>query len=89
VRVLLAAVLALGPALGVLAACGETRRPIGDECLRSDDCLSGVCAARSCVAAPPLVVGAGAPPPDEIPRLPTADGGADAADAARDASEGG
>jgi hypothetical protein len=70
-------------AVGVLlhllgAGCGETRRPIGDECLRGDDCLSGVCSSRTCVAAPALVQGAGGPPPDETPRIPGADGGTDA-----------
>lgn len=65
-------------------ACGETRRPIGDECLRGDDCLSGVCSARTCVAAPVLVQGAGAPPPDELPRFPIVDGGTDAPGDARE-----
>ena len=55
--------------LGILVACGETRRPIGDECLRNDDCLSGVCSARSCVPAPPLKVGAGDPAPEEEPDI--------------------
>jgi len=54
-------------------ACGETRRPIGDECLRDDDCLSGVCSARSCTSAPPLKVGTNGPTPDEEPDI--ADGG--------------
>jgi hypothetical protein len=66
----------MGLALLWLAACGETRRPIGEECLRSDDCLSGVCSARTCVAAPGLVIGAGPPPPDETARIPVAEGGA-------------
>jgi len=35
-------------------ACGETRRPLGDECLRDDDCLSSACSGRVCVASPPL-----------------------------------
>ncbi|MBS2016877.1 MAG: hypothetical protein JST00_28585 [Deltaproteobacteria bacterium] len=59
-------------------ACGETRLPIGDECLRSEDCLSGYCASRTCVAAPPLVNGGAGPPPDETPRIPVAEGGTDA-----------
>lgn len=59
-------------------ACGETRRPIGEECLRSDDCLSNVCSSRTCVAAPSLVTGAGPPPPDETARIPVVDGGAPA-----------
>ena len=57
-RVVLAA-LALAGRWLLARACGETRRPIGEECLRGDDCLSGVCSARTCVAAPPLVTGAG------------------------------
>lgn len=69
--------LALALALGTIAACGETRRPIGDECVRSDDCLSGVCSLRTCVAAPPLVSGAGAPPRDELPSIPIVEGGTD------------
>jgi hypothetical protein len=67
--------------VGMLASCGETRRPIGEECLRDDDCLSGVCSARSCVSAPPLKVGASGQAPEEEP---------DIADASMDASiEGG
>ncbi len=62
-------------ALAGSGGCGETRRPIGDECLRSDDCLSGVCSDRTCVAAPTLVTGGGAAPPDELPRVPIVDGG--------------
>jgi len=57
----------------VLLACGETRRSLGEECIRDDDCLSGVCASRSCVSAPSLVTGASNPPPDERPRIPSAD----------------
>ena len=59
----------------LIAGCGETRRPIGEECLRSDDCLSGVCSDRTCVAAPTLITGAGPPPNDELPRVPIVDGG--------------
>ncbi len=73
--------LALCVAL-VLVACGETRRPIGDECLRNDDCLSGVCSSRTCVAAPSLVTGAGPPPPDETARVPIVEGGPPPADGA-------
>lgn len=69
------AVAALLLVLAAGSACGETRRPIGDECLRSDDCLSGVCSDKTCVAAPTLVTGAGAPPPDEVPRVPIVDAG--------------
>ena len=54
----------------VLLACGESRRPIGDECIRNEDCLSNVCAARACSSAPSLVSGATNPPGDEEPRIP-------------------
>jgi hypothetical protein len=66
--------LLLAVATGI-GGCGETRRPIGDECLRGDDCLSGVCSDRICVAAPTLVTGAGGPPAEELPRVPIVDGG--------------
>jgi hypothetical protein len=59
----------------LLAACGETRSPIGEECLRGEDCLSGVCSSRTCVAAPPLVNGGGGAPPDETARIPVGDAG--------------
>jgi len=62
----------------VTVACGETRRPIGDECVRGEDCLSGVCASRVCVSAPGLVSGTGGPPPDEEPRIPEGDASTDA-----------
>lgn len=77
--------------LVALAACGETRLPIGAECLRSDDCLSGVCSSRACVAAPSLVNGAVDTPPDEMPLVPIVDGAAmDASsDALADAAAGG
>lgn len=84
--------LALVAGMLLVAACGETRRPIGEECLRNDDCLSGYCEARACVSAPSLVTGANGPPPDEEPLLPTGEGGiTDAGNAgdARDAADGG
>lgn len=71
----------LAAAVALVAACGESRRPIGEECLRDEDCLSNVCAARTCVPAPPLVTGASNPPEDEEPRIPSGDGGGGATDA--------
>ena len=47
--------------LFVLGACTETRRTIGDDCLKADDCLSGVCTSQKCTPAPPLL-DATAPP---------------------------
>lgn len=38
----------------LVMACGETRHAPGEACLRGDDCLSGFCTDRICVAAPPL-----------------------------------
>jgi hypothetical protein len=71
-------VLVCAGAVALVAACGETRRPVGEECLRNEDCLSSVCSAGACVPAPPFVTGAGNPPPDEEPRIPN-DGGSGAA----------
>ena len=63
-------------------ACGESRRPIGEECLRNEDCLSDFCAARSCVSAPELVAGANGSPGAQEPLIPTSDSAAPIADAA-------
>lgn len=57
--------------LAVAAACGETRRPLGDECLRDDDCLSSACSGRVCVAQPPLS-SEDLGPPDRGAKLPDA-----------------
>jgi hypothetical protein len=70
VRTLFGFFVALAAAAAL--ACGETRRPIGDECLRDEDCLSSTCSARECVAAPALVTGAGNATEEE-PRIPVAD----------------
>jgi hypothetical protein len=42
--------------LGVAAlvvGCVETRHPLGEDCLKADDCLSGVCSQLHCAATPP------------------------------------
>jgi hypothetical protein len=41
--------------LGVGVACTEELRTNGQSCLKSNDCLSGVCANFTCVAAAPLL----------------------------------
>jgi len=41
--------------LGVGVACTEELRTNGQSCLKSGDCLSGVCANFTCVAASPLL----------------------------------
>jgi len=53
-----------------LFACAETRRTLGEDCLKSDDCLSGICSSLKCAEAPPIL---GASP------TATADSGVDAA----------
>ena len=63
-------------------ACGETRRALGEACLRSDDCLSGTCSDRLCVAAPPL----GQPDQSEGSDAASASSDAGAASTATDAS---
>ena len=51
--------------LGLANGCGETRRGTGEECLRNDDCLSGVCSARVCVGSSPQVGSPAAPQSDD------------------------
>jgi hypothetical protein len=50
----LAFVVAGIAALSLAYACAETKRSLGDECLKSTDCLSGICQQLVCSAAPPL-----------------------------------
>ncbi|MBX3208625.1 MAG: hypothetical protein KF764_26565 [Labilithrix sp.] len=85
-RAVLAFACALVAPIVLVCACGESRRPIGEECLRDEDCLSNFCAARSCVSAPTLVTGAGSPPDDEAPLIPTGDGASFGPDAGPDGS---
>jgi hypothetical protein len=75
----------LACALVAALACGESRRPIGEECLRDEDCLSSFCAARACVSAPTLVTGGSHPPDDEEPLIPTSDEAGSIRDAGGDA----
>jgi hypothetical protein len=55
VRILAFVVPVLLVAVGALSACQETRRTLGDACLKSEDCLSGICTQLVCTAAPPLI----------------------------------
>jgi hypothetical protein len=45
---LLAAVVLAG-------ACAETRRALGEDCLKDQDCLSGICSQLKCAATPPYL----------------------------------
>lgn len=49
----------------LVVGCGETRRGTGEECLRNDDCLSGVCSSRVCVGSSPQVGSPAAPQGDD------------------------
>jgi hypothetical protein len=66
----------------VLGACTETRRTNGEDCLKDDDCLSGVCSSQKCTAAPPLLDATVMPPV-----IPDADVGDGPSDAPADAPE--
>jgi hypothetical protein len=50
----LAFVVAGMAALSLAYACAQTQRSLGDECIKSVDCLSGICSQFVCTAAPPL-----------------------------------
>ena len=72
-------------------ACAETRRSLGEECLKNDDCLSGQCTARRCnepasaldaSGLPPTPVDAGTTPADASQDV-RVDVGADAPSDAR------
>ena len=55
VRILAFVVPAVLVGLALAAGCAETRRQLGSACLKSEDCLSGVCSQLVCTAAPPLI----------------------------------
>ena len=40
-------------ALAQSSSCLETRRSLGEDCLKDDDCLSRTCVQLHCAAAPP------------------------------------
>lgn len=54
--------------------CAETKRSLGDDCLKNEDCLSGICSQLRCGAAPPLLDGA---PTGEAQADATADAAAE------------
>jgi hypothetical protein len=60
----------VGLVAGLAGACSELRSSLGDNCLKNEDCLSGICSQSHCVASPPLLGAEGAP---------TGDSGADSA----------
>ena len=74
----------------VISACGETRGSLGDPCLKSQDCLSNICASQTCGSDPPLLDGA--PPPTEAAAEAATDGageGGEGGDGAVEAGDAG
>ena len=47
----------VGLVAGVVAACVELEGSLGSDCIKNQDCQSGVCSALHCAAAPPLLDG--------------------------------
>jgi hypothetical protein len=45
---------AIGVAAGVVVACVELKGQLGSDCLKNQDCQSGVCSQLKCAEAPPL-----------------------------------
>lgn len=77
-----------------LAACTETRRPLGEDCLKNGDCLSGICSGLRCVATPPFLDGSPEGTPDaggagDAGGDGADDGSSDSATSSGDADEGG
>jgi hypothetical protein len=56
-RTLLRTIAFAGPlVVGVIAAsCSESRFPLGADCLKDEDCLSGICSQQKCAATPPYL----------------------------------
>ncbi len=77
---LTAALFALGVWSG-LAACANTDKVVGEECIKSDDCLSGLCESQVCVAAPPFLSVPSANPADAALDTSPPDSAADSAPA--------
>jgi hypothetical protein len=63
-RAVVAASLSVG-AIALAGACVQTQRALGEDCLKDQDCLSGICSQLQCAAAPPLLDGAAQAPPGE------------------------
>jgi hypothetical protein len=55
---------ALGMVAGVVAGCLELEGSLGSDCLKNQDCQSGVCSQLHCVAVPPLLSLDAEPGPD-------------------------
>ncbi|HEX4448008.1 MAG TPA: hypothetical protein VH044_14770 [Polyangiaceae bacterium] len=51
----------IGLVAGLAGACSELRSSLGDDCLKNEDCLSGICSQSRCTASPPLLGAEGTP----------------------------
>jgi hypothetical protein len=72
-------------AIALAPACAQTQRALGEDCLKDQDCLSGICSQLKCAAAPPLLDGASQAPPSPTPEAGVADA-PEAEDSGGDAS---
>jgi hypothetical protein len=52
---LVAWLAAIGGVAGLVVACIELKGSLGSDCLKNEDCQSGVCTQRHCAAEPPLL----------------------------------
>jgi hypothetical protein len=57
--------------MALAGACVQVQRALGEDCLKDQDCLSGICSQLQCAASPPLLNG--------VPQGPPAEAGYDAA----------
>jgi hypothetical protein len=48
-------VVPLALATGLVGSCNEWRRSLGEDCLKDQDCLSGICSQLRCGTAPPYL----------------------------------
>jgi hypothetical protein len=51
----LAFIVALALATGLVGSCNEWRRSLGEDCLKDQDCLSGICSQFHCGTVPPYL----------------------------------
>jgi hypothetical protein len=54
-RFALLASTAIALALGLAGACTELKGSIGSDCIKDQDCQSGICSQQMCVAPPPYL----------------------------------
>lgn len=50
----------LGSGVLAIGGCSETRKGLGETCLKDGDCVSNFCSATVCIAEPPVLTDANA-----------------------------